>query len=89
MTESIASDFEPDEFPDDSAWSDLRSLLREHPARWMVWEGQPMLETAARLEELGVNSVVFEPCANVPDTGDYLSVMRANIANLEGAFGTR
>ena len=81
--------FEPDEFPDDSAWSDLRSLLREHPARWMVWEGQPMLETAARLEELGVNSVVFEPCANVPDTGDYLSVMRANIANLEGAFGTR
>lgn len=81
--------FEPDEFPDDEAWSELRDLLREHPARWMIWEDQPMPEIAARLVELGVNSVVFEPCANVPDTGDYLSVMRANIANLEAAFGAR
>lgn len=81
--------FEPDEFPDDSAWSDLQSLLREHAARWMVWEGQPMPEIAARLEELGVKSVVFEPCAGVPDSGDYLSVMRANVRNLEEAFGNR
>ncbi|MGD8866541.1 MAG: metal ABC transporter substrate-binding protein [Gemmatimonadales bacterium] len=81
--------FEPDEFPDDRAWSELRALLREHPARWMLWEGRPIPEITARLEELGVNSVVFDPCANVPEAGDYLSVMRANVRNLEEAFGAR
>jgi zinc transport system substrate-binding protein len=80
--------FEPDEFPDDNGWWDLQELRREHPAQWMVWEGDPMPEIVARLEELGVKSVVFEPCANVPDAGDYLSVMQANVRNLEQAFGS-
>ncbi len=81
--------FEPDEFPDEGAWGQLQGLLQEHPARWMVWEGDPLPAIVARLEEPGVRSVVFEPCANAPDAGDYLSVMRANIRNLEEAFGER
>ncbi len=81
--------FEPDEFPAEDAWWELQELRREHPAEWMVWEGEPLPEIVARLEDLGVNSVVFEPCANVPEAGDYLSVMRANIRNLEEAFGAR
>jgi zinc transport system substrate-binding protein len=53
----------------------------------MIWEGEPTPEIVARLEELGVESVVFEPCGNTPDSGDYLSVMQANVRNLEQAFG--
>jgi zinc transport system substrate-binding protein len=80
--------FEPDEFPDDNGWWDLQELLREHPAEWMIWEGEPTPEIMASLEELGVKSVVFEPCGNAPDAGDYLSVMQANVRNLEQAFGS-
>jgi len=29
-----------------------------------------------------IKSVVFNPCGNVPDKGDYLSVMNNNIDNL-------
>lgn len=79
--------FEPDELSDAMAWSDLQELLGAHPAKWMVWEGEPLPETVARLEALGVKIVVFDPCSNIPEAGDYLSVMQANVRNLEMAFG--
>jgi zinc transport system substrate-binding protein len=79
--------FEPDELPNEHAWAELGDLLREHPAQWMIWEGKPLPEIVRRLEELGVRSVVFEPCGNVPEAGDYLDVMRANVSNLERALG--
>ena len=80
--------FEPGEFPDDAAWADLESLLALHPARWMLWEGEPMAEIRTRLGELGVTSVVFDPCGSRPDEGDLLSVMQANVENVRGAFGS-
>jgi zinc transport system substrate-binding protein len=75
--------FEPDAFPDEKSWRELEELLREHPARWMLWEGEPLEETATRLQELGVGIVVFEPCGNRPATGDYLVVMRENVEGLK------
>jgi len=74
--------FEPDEFPDEAAWSGLEALLNEHPAAWMLWEGEPLAETASRLRDAGVESVVFDPCGNRPPEGDFLTVMRANVDNL-------
>jgi zinc transport system substrate-binding protein len=38
---------------------------------------------AARLTGLGIGCLVFEPCGNVPEHGDYLSTMRRNIENLK------
>jgi len=71
--------FEPDEIPTPGAWRDLADLVAEHPAKLMLWEGSPLPEIEARLrEQLGIATVVFEPCANRPPAGDYLSVMRAN-----------
>jgi zinc transport system substrate-binding protein len=75
--------FEPDELPDRAAWQGLAVLLEEHPARVMLWEHTPLPETAARLRELGIESVVFDPCGGVPATGDFLDVMNANAARLE------
>jgi zinc transport system substrate-binding protein len=78
--------FEPDEFPDAAAWGDLEAKLAEHPARWMLWEGRPLPETAAKLRDLGIESVVFDPCGNTPTEGDYLTVMNANAAALSPVF---
>ncbi|MCK5376367.1 MAG: zinc ABC transporter substrate-binding protein [Acidobacteria bacterium] len=70
--------WEPDEAPDGHAWDHLEELLESHPAKWMLWEGEPLKETVADLAEIGVESVVFDPCGNRPDEGDYLTVMTAN-----------
>jgi len=78
---------EPDEYPDDEAWGELETLLARHTAPWMLWEGEPMPEIRARLAELGVGSVVFDPCGNRPDEGDLLSVMQTNVDNVRRAFG--
>jgi zinc transport system substrate-binding protein len=75
--------WEPEVVPDDAALSAFRELLAAHPATWMIWEGEPSPASVAKLEALGVRSAVFDPCGNRPESGDWLSVMRANIANLQ------
>ena len=79
--------FEPDKVPSPAMWRDLRGILEEHPARWMLWEAEPLPATASQLRELGVESVVFSPAGNSPDDGDYLSVMEANVRRLATAYG--
>ncbi len=78
--------WEPDQFPDTDMWNSLEDMLSTHAVKWMIWEGMPMTETVERLKEYGIESIVFTPCANTPETGDYLSVMKQNILNLKGAF---
>jgi len=76
--------WEPDQVPDGHAWDHLEEVLQSHPAKWMVWEGEPLDETVGRLVERGVDSIVFDPCGNRPSEGDYLSIMAANAVALEG-----
>jgi zinc transport system substrate-binding protein len=76
--------FEPGEMPSGGAWRDLAAVMQGHAADWMLWEGPPLDETRQRLAaDYGVGSVVFAPCDNRPEKGDYLSVMRANVEALE------
>ena len=75
--------WEPDETPTEDMWAELEKMLTEHPARWMIWEGEPTADAVTRLKGLGVFSVVFDPCGNAPESGDFLSVMRSNILNLK------
>ena len=79
--------WEPDVVPSEEMWTELQELLGEHPAKFMVWEGDPLAESVDRLAQLGVSSVVFDPCENVPDEGDFLEVMLSNVANLQAVFG--
>jgi len=72
--------WEPDQAPN---LDELRHLLEHDGASWMVWEGEPLPETVASLESLGVQSVVYDPCGNPPDQGDFMTVMTANAAALE------
>jgi zinc transport system substrate-binding protein len=78
--------WEPDEVPGPEEWSELRALLREHPAKWMIWEGEPSVEVAAALDTMGVGSLVFDPASNAPAEGDFLTVMERNITVMERAF---
>lgn len=78
--------FEPGRMPDEPAWKELLRLHAEHPARWMLWEGEPGEAIRDRLLGVGIDSVVFDPCGNRPAEGDYLGVMRGNVENLQRAI---
>jgi zinc transport system substrate-binding protein len=78
--------WEPDEVPGAAQWAELQGILKAHPATWMIWEGKPMQTSVEKLEAAGIKSLVFDPCGNVPDQGDFLSVTKQNVENLKSAF---
>ena len=77
--------WEPDELPEDALWVQLKAVLREHPAKIMIWESDPLPETRRRLMELGIDSAVLQPGGNRPPEGDLLDLLQKGIAALEGA----
>lgn len=77
--------FEPDEPPDEDGWRQLQGILTSHPARLMLWEKEPLSATAERLAALGIDPVVFDPCAGRPAAGDFLTVMRDNARRVAAA----
>jgi len=77
--------WEPDAVPDDAQWRELAHLQDHHPARWMVWEAEPLPATREALAERGLGVIVVSPCATPPAEGDFLDVMRANAARLREA----
>lgn len=79
--------WEPEEAPSEAQWAELKEILSEHPAKWMIWEDKPAQEIAARLRALGVKSVVVNPCSNRPAAGDFLTVMAENAKGLDRIFG--
>jgi zinc transport system substrate-binding protein len=52
----------------------------------MLWEAEPSPEIAAKLEAVGIASVVFGPGANRPESGDFLTEMRRNLETLQPVF---
>ncbi len=78
-------DWEPGEIPTDRQWAELVELRAAHPAAWMLWEAEPIAETAERLADQGVASVVYLTCGNRPE-GDFLEIMQANLQRLEVVF---
>ncbi|MDA0813382.1 MAG: zinc ABC transporter substrate-binding protein [Verrucomicrobia bacterium] len=81
-------DIDPAEAPNAEAMAAIADKLKAHPAKWLLWESQPITEAAQMLEsEFGVKSIVFSPCellsaAERAKGADYLSVMKANVAEL-------
>ncbi len=78
--------WEPNEDPGGQNWRDLKSRQTEHPASWMIWEAEPLPASVNRLADLGIRSLVFSPCFNQPEKGDFLSVMKQNIENLKAVY---
>ncbi len=78
--------WEPDAVPPETEWHAIAEQLQSHPADWMLWEAAPVPETDRRLQELGIQITVFNPCGNRPESSDFLSVMSANVDNLMLVF---
>jgi zinc transport system substrate-binding protein len=82
----VSVHWEPDQLPGDEQWRALQAILKQHPAEWMIWEGQPVQASMDGLKTLGVDSLVFDPCGNVPDQGDFMTVMQRNVEDIRRAF---
>ncbi len=78
--------WEPSEIPNPTQLKELEKILKNHPAKWMIWEGDPNPPSVVLLQKLGVKSLVFDPAGNVPVKGNFLSVMQQNVENLKLAF---
>jgi zinc transport system substrate-binding protein len=76
--------WEPDKDPGVKDWVDFQNMLRGHPAKLIIWEGQPSPVTLERLQDQGIQSVVFDPVANQPASSDYFAVMSANLNRISG-----
>ena len=73
--------WEPGMVIGESELSALQKILDEHPAKLMIWEGDPGDENRKILsEKLGLKCVVFSPCFNVAEK-DWLETMKQNIQN--------
>ncbi|MGI9341976.1 MAG: metal ABC transporter substrate-binding protein [Gammaproteobacteria bacterium] len=82
----ISVHWEPEQSPSTDEMVKLADRLMDHPAQILIWEGEPLPETVAELSTWAVDSVVMNPCGNRPAQGDYLTVMKENIANLSAAI---
>ena len=83
----VSVHWEPDEVLHNSQIQELKGILQQHPAKWLIWEGPPIPASVAKLKKtLAVDSLVFDPCGNVPDSGDFMTVMRHNVEDLRRAF---
>ena len=78
--------WEPDEFPGPEQWQQFNRTLEQQVVEQMLWEAGPQEQTTLKLQDLGISVVVFAPCMNVPDEGDFLTVMQQNVENLAMAI---
>ncbi|MFI4881502.1 MAG: metal ABC transporter solute-binding protein, Zn/Mn family [Phycisphaerales bacterium JB064] len=81
-------DFDPESEDVAGIVADVRAAIEGDTSVIMLWEGEPTdaIRDALR-DELGVTSVLFSPAEGVPDEGDYMDVMRANLDRLRQAVG--
>lgn len=75
--------WEPDADLKEGQLEELRETLKEHAAAVMIWENEPKKENVQVLSEMGIQSVIFNPCGNRPSEGDFLTVMKSNVDALE------
>jgi len=82
----VSVHWEPDQVPGDSQLTAFQGILKRQPAQWMIWEGEPVQTSVDKLRTLGVDSLVFDPCSNSPDQGDFITVMQRNVEDFRRAF---
>lgn len=74
--------WEPNEMPGEDEWKEMKHLIEHHQAEIMIYEDDPLPEIKSKLEDMGIKLVIFNPCGNRPEAGDFLEVMRDNLADL-------
>lgn len=80
---NIASlEWEAGAMPSAEQWSELSELAQTSGASILIWEADPPPEAVERVEQLGLQSVTFNPLAKPPRSGDFVSVMAEQINSL-------
>ena len=74
--------WEPGQKVDPDVVKTFIESLHKNDSQMMLWEGDPHPENRKLLEEANIKVVVFHPCGNKPDQGDYLTIMKQNLENL-------
>ena len=64
--------WEPNIVPSEEQWLEFQYDLKVHAAKWMIWEAAPLNQSIERLQSIGVDSLLFDPCGNIPAAGDFL-----------------
>jgi len=65
---------------------ELKKGLRKYPSHLMIWEAKPLAASIQALNKMGLQSLVFNPAAKVPEQGDFMTVMNSNIDKLASAL---
>jgi len=73
---------EPDLMPVKVASYDFEDLLSKKDQTIMLWEAEPLPEISSNLMKIGVKVAIFDPCANIPKNGDFVTTMNKNIENV-------
>ena len=55
----VSVHWEPDQIPENAQWVELKGILKQHPATWMIWEGAPVQASVDGLKAGGINSPCF------------------------------
>ena len=74
--------WEPDQMPTEEEWTKLEQLLIGKPKPLFVWEDEPAVGIAERMQSTGIEFVVIRPAANVGEQ-DWLSEQKANIQRMQ------
>ena len=78
--------WESDKVPDEVQWEKFKNLLEQHPAQWMIWEDQPNAKTVAKLQSLGIESIILNPLDHIAKNGDFIEIMQKNIQILNRVY---
>lgn len=73
---------EPKEKPTNHDWAHLVEAHQKQSIELMLWEGEPLASTSSKLNEIGLKTIVFDPCGNKPAQDEWLTVMKKNIEAL-------
>jgi len=79
----LSEHWEPDNMPTKEQWEAVEKVIRDHKVNIMIWEDAPIQEIESKLVDLEITIVVFRPCANRPETGDFMNIMNENLLHAE------
>lgn len=78
--------WEPGQELEASDWDQLDEILSAHPAKYMLWEGEPADSAKDGLKSRGITPILFKTVSTRPETGDYLKSMWGNFERLKQAL---
>ncbi len=71
---------------DTKVQAEINTLLAVHPAKVMIWEGNPTTENLNYTRSLGLQNIVIDPCMNQPEHGDFITQMQENLKIFKKAY---